>query len=136
MKKIQFEFYASLPSCRCLYLFCNQHKLKSLNKDPTCYKNIDNPSCIDLLLTNSAKSFKGTVTKEKGLSDFYKRVATALSEKHEQMALKVIKYRDYKKFDYTIFNNNLRKQIMPCILYTETIAKLGLISQKFIFKKL
>ena len=37
-----------------LHLFCNQYKLKSLNKDPTCYKNIDNPSCIDLFLTNSA----------------------------------------------------------------------------------
>ena len=31
-----------------LHLFCNQYKLISLNKDPTCYKNIDN-SCIDLL---------------------------------------------------------------------------------------
>ena len=36
-----------------LHLFCNQCKLKSMKKDPTCYKNIDNPSCIDLLLTNS-----------------------------------------------------------------------------------
>ena len=31
-----------------LHLFCNQYKLTSLNKDPTCYKNTDN-SCIDLL---------------------------------------------------------------------------------------
>ena len=44
-----------------LHLLCNQYKLKSLNKDPTCYKNIDNSSCIDLLLTNSAKSFESTV---------------------------------------------------------------------------
>ena len=35
------------------HLFCNQHKLKSLNKDPTCYKNIGNSSCIDILLNNS-----------------------------------------------------------------------------------
>ena len=32
-----------------LHLFCNQYKLKSLNKDPTCYKNIDIPSCKELL---------------------------------------------------------------------------------------
>ena len=44
-----------------LHLLCNQYKLKSLNKDPTCYKNIGNSSCIDLLLTNSAKSFESTV---------------------------------------------------------------------------
>ena len=43
-----------------LHLFCNQYKLKSLNKDPTRNKNIDNPFCIDLLLTNSAKSFEST----------------------------------------------------------------------------
>ena len=61
-----------------LHLFCNQYKLKSLNKDPTCYKNIDNPSCIDLLLTNSAKSHESTCTIETGLSDFHKPVATVM----------------------------------------------------------
>ena len=93
-----------------LHLFCNQYKLKSLSKDPTCYKNIGNPSCIDLLLTNSAKSFESTCTIETGLSDFHKLVATILNEKHERMPPKVVQYRNYKKFDYAIFNNNLRKQ--------------------------
>ena len=93
-----------------LHLFCNQYKLKSLNKDATCYKNIDNPSCIDLLLTNSAKSFESTCTIETGLSDFHKLVVTVLNEKHERMPPKVMQYRNYKKFDYAIFNNNLRKQ--------------------------
>ena len=93
-----------------LHLFCNQYKLKSLNKDPTCYKNIDNPSCIDLFLTNSAKSFESTCTIEAGLSDFHKLVVTVLNEKHERMPPKVIQYINYRKFDYAIFNNNLRKQ--------------------------
>ena len=92
-----------------LQLFCNQYKLKSLNKDPICHKNSDNPSCTDLLLTNSAKSFKSSCTIETGLSDFYKLVATVLNEKHGQMSPKVNQYRDYKKFDYAIFNNNLGK---------------------------
>ena len=34
----------------------------------------------------------------------------AHNEKHEQMPPKVIQYRDYKKFDYAIFSNNLRKE--------------------------
>ena len=93
-----------------LNLFYNQYKLKSLNKDPTCYKNIDNPCCIDLLLTNSAKSFERTCTIETGLSDFYKLVVTVLNEKHERMPPKVRQYRNYKKFDYKVFNNNLCKQ--------------------------
>ena len=65
-----------------LHLFCNQYKLKLLNKDPTCYKNIDNPSCIDPLLTNSAKSFESTCTIETGLSDFHELVVAVLTEKH------------------------------------------------------
>ena len=93
-----------------LHLFCNQYKLLSLNKDPTCSQNIGNPSCKDLLLINSAKSFQSTCTTEKGLSDFHKLVVTVLNEKYERMPPKAIQYIDHKKFDYTIFNNNLCKQ--------------------------
>ena len=32
--------------------FCDAFELTSLIKEPTCYKNPDNPSCIDLILTN------------------------------------------------------------------------------------
>ena len=73
-----------------LHLFCNQYELKLLNTDTTCYKNIDNPSCIDLLLVNSAKSFECTSTIETSLSDFHKLVVTVLYEKHERMPPKVI----------------------------------------------
>ena len=33
-----------------------------------------------------------------------------LNEKHERMSSKVIQYRDLKKYDYVIFNNNLGKE--------------------------
>ena len=36
----------------CLSDFSNVNNLISLNKEPTCYKNPNNPSCIDLFLTN------------------------------------------------------------------------------------
>ena len=32
--------------------FCDTHDLKSLIREPTCYKNPENSSCIDLILTN------------------------------------------------------------------------------------
>ena len=38
-----------------LHLFCNQYKIKSLNKDSTYYKNIWKPCCIDLPLSNSLR---------------------------------------------------------------------------------
>ena len=50
-------------------VFCNQHKLKALNEEPTCFKNFNNPSSIDLFLTNSSKSFEKCLTLETAMSD-------------------------------------------------------------------
>ena len=47
--------------------FCNECTLK---KEPTCFKNYMNPSCIDLYLTNCPKSFESTLTIEKRLFRF------------------------------------------------------------------
>ena len=33
---------------------------KKLSKEPTCFKNPNNPSCIDLFLTNTIRSFQET----------------------------------------------------------------------------
>ena len=92
------------------HLFSIQYKLKSLNKDLTCYKNIDKLSCIDLLPTNSAKRLQITYAIEIGLLNFIKLVVTVLNEKLEPISLEVIQYKDYKKFNSAIFNNNRRKQ--------------------------
>ena len=49
------------------------YELKSLINEPTCYKkSLNNPSCIDLFLTNNANSFQKTFVMEKRLSDFHK----------------------------------------------------------------
>ena len=58
--------------------FCDTYNLKSLVKKPTCFKNLDNPSCIDLILTNRIKSFQNTCVLETGLSDFHKLTATVM----------------------------------------------------------
>ena len=42
---------------RLLDTFLYQHELHSINKNPTCYKNSNNPSNIDLILTNCSKDF-------------------------------------------------------------------------------
>ena len=42
---------------KCLDTILYQHELKFLNKEVTCYRNPDKPSCIDLLLTNSPRNF-------------------------------------------------------------------------------
>ena len=40
--------------------FCDNYNLKSLIKQPACYKNLDNPTCVDLMLTNASQSFQST----------------------------------------------------------------------------
>ena len=37
--------------------FCNEYKLKALNKEPACFKNYMSPSCIDLFLKKLSKKF-------------------------------------------------------------------------------
>ena len=57
-----------------LEAFCSIWNLKSLGKDPTYLKNPNNPSCVDLFLTNTIRSFQEKQMFEAGLSDFHKLV--------------------------------------------------------------
>ena len=52
--------------------------IKSLGKEPTCFKNPCNPSCIDLFLTNTIRGFQETQVFETELSDFHKLVVTII----------------------------------------------------------
>ena len=56
--------------------FLYRHELSSVVKENTCFKNVSNPSYIDLFLTNSALSFQDTMTVSCGLSDFHKLAMT------------------------------------------------------------
>ena len=58
--------------------FCEMYKLKNLITDPTCYKNPNNPSLIDVILTNRKRSFQYSKTIETGLSDHHKMIITVL----------------------------------------------------------
>ena len=40
--------------------FCHNYNLTNLIKQPTCYKNPNNPTCIDLILSNTPRSFQST----------------------------------------------------------------------------
>ena len=91
--------------------FCTLFKLKSIAKEPTCYKNPENPSCIDLFLTNCPRSFQNTCLYETGLSDFHKLVVTILRTSFEPLPPKIIKYRNYKNFDEDEFRFLFKKRL-------------------------
>ena len=59
--------------------FCRSYSYKSLIKKSTCFKSPDNPTCIDLILTNSQKYFQNSTILETGLSNFHKLTVTAVT---------------------------------------------------------
>ena len=87
--------------------FLCTYNLKNVVKKPTCFKNVNNPSTIDLILTNNKKSFYRTDVLESGLSDFHKLIFTILISSFIKLKRKVITYRCFKSFDVEAFRNNL-----------------------------
>jgi len=87
--------------------FLYQHELKAINKQPTCYKNVDNPSCVDIFLTNKPKLFFKSESLFTGLSDCHKLVLTVFKTTFSKSKPKEITYRDYKDFNAEEFNQDL-----------------------------
>ena len=91
--------------------FLGTYGLKSLVKENTCFKSIENPSCIDLILTNSYNSFQNTVVLSTGLSDCHKMVLTILKTTFPKVKPKEIAFRDYKMFNDITFRQDLTNTI-------------------------
>ena len=92
--------------------FCENYDLRSLVKEPTCFKNQENPSCIDLILTNKPRSFIKTGVTETGLSDYHKLVTTMMKMRFAKSKPSIITYRSYKNFDNKKFMENLNAEII------------------------
>ena len=73
--------------------FCDSYELKSLIREPNCYKNPERRSCIDLILTNSPCSFQNSCAVETGLCDFHKMIVTVMKATFEKLKSKMIYYR-------------------------------------------
>ena len=90
--------------------FLNTYHLKNIVKQKICFKNPDRPSCIDLILTKSYRSFQvpyRTCTVETGLSDFYKLVVTVLKLYFPKQRPNIQTFRDYKRFENDLFRSEL-----------------------------
>ena len=104
-------------------LFLIVNNLKSLNKEPTCFKNPNNPSCIDLFLTNRSRYFQNTSTIETGISDFHKLVVTVLKMFYKKQKPKIIQYRNYKTFREQLFRIKLDKELAKIDLNNAELAE-------------
>ena len=91
--------------------FCDTYNLQNLITDPTCYKNPLNPSLIDLILTNRCRNFQNNEVIETGLSDHHKMTITVLKTFFQKQSPICIKYRDYKKFNKSLFRIELEENL-------------------------
>ena len=88
--------------------FLYQHESVNINKEPTSYKNSENPRCIDFILSNRPKSFFKTNTVFTGLPDFHKLVLSVFKTTFQKSKAKEITYRNFKNFN---FNQELRTNL-------------------------
>ena len=87
--------------------FCSSYNLTSMISKPTCFKNPEKPSCIDLILTNCPRSFQNFCAIETGLSNFHKLVALVMKTTYKKSQPKIINYRCYKYFNNKSFTEEL-----------------------------
>ena len=106
--------------------FCNAYGFKSLIKVPTYFKKPENPSCIDLILTNNPLSFQNSGVIETGLSDFHKMIVTVMKTTNQKLNLKITYYRDYNTF----CNDNFREHLLSALVMEKLDTNNGL--EKFL----
>ena len=99
------------PTNPTVHDFCQVNSCNNLIHENTCFKNPQNPSCIDLMLTNMPKSFQSSLVLEKGLSDFHKMTLTVMKVFYKKQNPNIIKYRNYKNFDNNSFMIDVKDKI-------------------------
>ena len=115
--------------------FCASYNLKSLIKEPTCFKSVDNPSCIDLILTNHPKCFQKSGVYKTGISDFHKLTFTVLKTYFHKAKPRIIKYRDYKYFDNNNFRDELIRELSSNNIQSDDLARFTNVSKMILEKK-
>ena len=71
-------------------LFCDNYSLKSLIIQPTCYKDFEKPTCVDLISTNMPRSFQNTCVLEAWLSDFHLVTRTTMRKHFRKIKSRTI----------------------------------------------
>ena len=102
--------------------FCDSYNLSNLIKEPTCFMNLNNPSSIDVMLTNRPRQFQNCHAVETGLSDNHKMTIAVLKTFFQNQTDNIVNYRDYNKFNLNLFRNQLLEQLTN-ILDNITYAK-------------
>ena len=98
------DFYSEMEEEK-MKDFCDIYNLQNLIKEPTCFKSVQNPRSIDVILTNKSESFETSFALETGLSHHHKMVITVLKSHFNKIKPSNITYRTYKHFELDSFRN-------------------------------
>ena len=102
--------------------FCQNLNLRALIDLPTCFKNIENPTCIDHMLTNFPECFLEASTVETSISDFHKTTfAIFKNNSFIKLPPKKITYRCYKKFNKDNFNLTLTRILSETLSFSKKL---------------
>ena len=79
--------------------FLNAYNAKNIIKNKTCFKSIENQSCVDLIITDKPGSFQHTNVFETGISDHHTLVTTVMKAKFTKTSPEYVHYCNYKNFN-------------------------------------
>ena len=99
-----------------LFVYCINHGLKSLMRQPTCYKSPSNPACICLILSNTPQKLQRTCVLETGLSDFHLMTVTVMRKILKKLKQRAINYRSYTHFSNEASGEYLLHELLKEVL--------------------
>ena len=106
------------PNNKIMQEFFQLYQCNNLVKEPTCFKSVINPSCIDLIITNRKMCFQHTKTFCTGISDHHQLVYTMFKSTFKKLQPKKYYYRSFKNFQVETFSNQLALGLRNCHDFT------------------
>ena len=92
--------------------FSETYEFRSLVKEAICFKNPEDPSCIDLILTNKHLSFQRSYAIETDWTIWILQNGTDCDEMHSpKRKPRIITYRKYKNFCNETFMTTLQHEV-------------------------
>ena len=88
--------------------FCSLNGLKNLINEPTCYKNSEKPTWIDLIPTNQPTLFQHNTILDTGLYDFHLFTVTEFKINFQKCKPHIFTYRNYKNYDNDVFSSEIQ----------------------------
>ena len=99
------------------------YDLRNLAKENTCFKSVENPSCVDLFLTNCIRALLNTSAISTGISDVHKMIITVLKTTFKKEKPKEIVYRTFQNFDEHIWTKGHKNCFINCKSINEFESK-------------